>query len=253
MQMNEKKLEKIAKGLLELSLAKLVELPFIDDADPDKMMGSLVQQSNDFLSKFDLSDVLVPYKGNYPKLAHVGNGDVALECGDKRILAEDLTFQEIFEKWNSLVESLQKVRGFELVKDAPADTILPRRSTKGSAGYDFYAPYDIILTPHSCSKLVFLNVKAYMQPDEKLQMYIRSSLAVKSNITLETSGLIDSDYYSNPDNDGNIGVKFRNNGDAPIIITKGTRCCQGVFGKYLVADGDDVNETRTGGYGSTGV
>lgn len=249
MQMNKKKLEKIAKGLLELSLAKLVELPFIDDVDLDKMMGSLVQQSNDFLSKFDLSDVLVPYKGGYPKLVHLGEGNIALQREDKRVDASEMNFQEFFEKWNSVV---QRNRGFEIVKNAPADTILPHRSTKGSAGYDFYAPYDIILTPHSCSKLVFLNVKAYMQPDEKLQMYIRSSLAVKSNITLETSGLIDSDYYSNPDNDGNIGVKFRNNGDAPIIITKGTRCCQGVFGKYLIADGDDVNETRTGGYGSTG-
>lgn len=253
MQMNEDKLEKIAKGLIQLSLIKLTELPFVDDANPDKMMESLIQQSNDLLSKFDLSDVLVPYKGKYPKFVHVGDGDVAIECEDRRIVAEDMTFKEMFEKWNSLAQTPQKIRGFELVKNAPADTILPRRSTKGSAGYDFYAPYDIILTPHNCSKLVFLNVKAYMQPDEKLQMYIRSSLAVKSNITLETSGLIDSDYYSNPDNDGNIGVKFRNNGNEPIVITKGTRCCQGVFGKYLVADGDDVNETRTGGYGSTGA
>lgn len=251
MQMNKKKVKKIVNGLADLCTMKFFEIPFMDQ-HPDKMMASLIHQYNDFLYTFDLSDVFVPYKGGYPKLVHLGEGNVALERDDKRVEATDMTFEEMFEAWNSLVQTSQKIRGFELVKDAPADTILPRRSTKGSAGYDFYAPYDIILTPHSCSKLVFLNVKAYMQPDEKLQMYIRSSLAVKSNITLETSGLIDSDYYSNPDNDGNIGVKFRNNGDAPIIITKGTRCCQGVFGKYLIADGDDVNETRTGGYGSTG-
>lgn len=253
MQMNKEKFKKIANGLFKLSLTKLTELTFVEDIDPDKMICSLVHQSNDFLYSFDLSDVLVPYKGNYPKFVHIGNGDVVFECNDKHIVIEGLTFREAFEKWNFLAESMQKIRGFELVKNAPVDTILPRRSTKGSAGYDFYAPYDIILTPHSCSELVFLNVKAYMQLNEKLQLYIRSSLAVKSNITLETSGLIDSDYYSNPDNDGNIGVKFRNNGDDPFIITKGTRCCQGVFSKYLIADGDDVNETRTGGYGSTGA
>ena len=251
MQMNKKKVKKIVTGLADLCAMKFFEIPFMNQ-NPDKMMASLIHQSNDFLYTFDLSDVFVPYNGGYPKLVHLGEGNVALERDDKRVEATDMTFEEMFEAWNSLVQTSQKIRGFELVKDAPADTILPHRSTKGSAGYDFYAPYDIILTPRSCSKLVFLNVKAYMQPDEKLQMYIRSSLAVKSNITLETSGLIDSDYYSNPDNDGNIGVKFRNNGDAPIIITKGTRCCQGVFGKYLIADGDDVNETRTGGYGSTG-
>lgn len=252
MQMNKKKVEKIVNGLADLCTMKFFEIPFMNQ-NPDKMMASLMHQSNGFLYTFDLSDVFVPYNGGYPKLVHLGEGNVALERDDKRVEATDMTFEEMFEAWNSLVQTPQKTRGFELVKDAPADTILPHRSTKGSAGYDFYAPYDIILTPHSCSKLVFLNVKAYMQPGEKLQMYIRSSLAVKSNITLETSGLIDSDYYSNPDNDGNIGVKFRNNGNEPIVITKGTRCCQGVFGKYLVADGDDVNETRTGGYGSTGT
>lgn len=250
MQINKKKANKIAEHLMNLGLIKMLELPFIEEPDADKMMDSLVEESNEVLAKFDLSDVFLPYKGGYPKLVHLGEGNISLQREDKRVDASEMNFQEFFEKWNSVV---QRNRGFEIVKNAPADTILPHRSTKGSAGYDFYAPYDIILTPHSCSKLVFLNVKAYMQPDEKLQMYIRSSLAVKSNITLETSGLIDSDYYSNPDNDGNIGVKFRNNGDAPIIITKGTRCCQGVFGKYLIADGDDVNETRTGGYGSTGA
>lgn len=249
MQINKKKANKIAECLANLGMMKIIELPFVEDTDPDKMMESLVAESNELLSKFDLSDVFVPYKGGYPKLVHLGEGNIALQREDKRVDASEMNFKEFFEKWNSVV---QRNRGFELVKDAPADTILPRRTTKGSAGYDFYAPYDIMLVPHSCSKLVFLNVKAYMQPDEKLQMYIRSSLAVKSNITLETSGLIDSDYYNNPDNDGNIGVKFRNNGDEPIVIPKGSRCCQGVFGKYLVADGDDVNETRTGGYGSTG-
>lgn len=250
MQINKKKANKIAECLANLGMMKMLELPFIEEPDADKMMDSLVEESNEVLAKFDLSDVFLPYKDGYPKLVHLGEGNIALQREDKRVDASEMNFQEFFEKWNSVV---QRNRGFEIVKNAPADTILPRRTTKGSAGYDFYAPYDIMLVPHSCSKLVFLNVKAYMQPDEKLQMYIRSSLAVKSNITLETSGLIDSDYYSNPDNDGNIGVKFRNNGDEPIIITKGTRCCQGVFGKYLIADGDDVNETRTGGYGSTGA
>lgn len=249
MQMNKKKANKIAECLANLGMMKMLELPFIEEPDANKMMDSLVEESNELLSKFDLSDIFVPYKGGYPKLVHLGEGNIALQREDKRVDASEMNFKEFFEKWNSVV---QRNRGFEIVKNAPADTILPRRSTKGSAGYDFYAPYDIMLVPHSCSKLVFLNVKAYMQPDEKLQMYIRSSLAVKSNITLETSGLIDSDYYNNPDNDGNIGVKFRNNGDEPIVIPKGSRCCQGVFGKYLVADEDDANETRTGGYGSTG-
>lgn len=144
------------------------------------------------------------------------------------------------------------MRKFYPVKNAPADTVLPKRGSKYSAGYDFFAPCDIPIPANSCTKLIFLNVKAEIPKDEYLQLVIRSSVAVKYGIVLETSGVIDADYFGNPDNDGNIGVKFRNNSETNYLIKKGERCCQGIFLKYGVVDDDDVTNERAGGYGSTG-
>lgn len=142
---------------------------------------------------------------------------------------------------------------FEAVKNAPLDTQLPKRSTQCSAGYDFYAPKDIIVPANGATELVFLNIKAMMPSNIYLQMIIRSSLAVKHNIVLETSGVIDADYYGNKDNDGNIGIKLRNNGDKNYFIKKGERIAQGVFLQYYLTDNDNAEGTRNGGYGSTGI
>ena len=150
------------------------------------------------------------------------------------------------------INGLNRLRGFELVKDAPEDTILPTRATDGSAGYDFYAPTDIIIYGKSRTVNTFLNVKAYMQKNEYLQLKIRSSLAVKHCIMLETSGVIDSDYYGNPTTDGNISIVLRNNSDVTYKIKKGERICQGIFMNYLTADDDTSLGVRKGGFGSSG-
>lgn len=141
---------------------------------------------------------------------------------------------------------------FEAVKYASADTKLPERKTKFAAGYDFYAPHDIIIPAHDDSGLVWFDVKAAMPHNMYLQLHIRSSLAVHHDIMLETSGVIDADYYGNIDNDGNIAAKFRNYGDEMFVIKKGERCMQGIFMKYAVADNDTASGIRSGGYGSTG-
>ena len=136
--------------------------------------------------------------------------------------------------------------------DAPESTKLPQRSTKFSAGYDFYAPTDIFIPAGGESVLVPLNVKAIMPGDMVLMLFIRSSLAVKLNLSLVNSvGIIDSDYANNPNNDGNIGVKFRNNGSETIIIREGERCMQGIFVRYFVTEDDNATDERVGGYGST--
>lgn len=143
-------------------------------------------------------------------------------------------------------------RGFEPVHGAPEDTILPVRGSDKAAGYDFYAPNDILVPAHGKSELVFFNVKAYMEPDEFLYMRIRSGMATKHEIMLETSGVIDADYYGNPTTDGNIATVFRNNSNVSYTIKKGERCCQGIFIKYLTVDDDNSLGARRGGYGSTG-
>ena len=157
-----------------------------------------------------------------------------------------------------------KTRGFEVCKGYENESIiLPERSTKNSAGYDFRAAEDITIpsyynTVSSSGEqlkpiLVKTGVKAYMLSDEVLYLYNRSSNPIKKGLVLANSvGVIDSDYYSNPDNDGHIMVAFYNFNPFEVKISKGEKIAQGVFMKYLIADSDDAQNERIGGFGSTG-
>ena len=126
-------------------------------------------------------------------------------------------------------------------------SIMVYRAQLGAAN-----PTDIFIPAGGESVLVPLNVKAIMPGDMVLMLFIRSSLAVKFNLSLVNSvGIIDSDYANNPNNDGNIGVKFRNSGCENIIIREGERCMQGIFVRYFVTEDDHASGERVGGYGST--
>lgn len=145
----------------------------------------------------------------------------------------------------------QKIRGFELVKGETNLDLLPKRSTQHSAGYDFVAAETITIDPGAI-KLVPTNAKAYMQEGEVLYLYDRSSNPRKRGIVLSNSvGVIDKDYYGNPDNDGNIHAQFTNITNDVVTIEKGTAMMQGVFMPFLLADDDDASGVRVGGFGST--
>ena len=91
-----------------------------------------------------------------------------------------------------------------------------------------------------------------MQDDEVLILANRSSNPGKKGLILANSiGVVDSDYYGNPDNDGHIMFAFFNFKDEDIEIKKGERIGQGMFQKYLVTDNDIAGGERTGGFGST--
>ena len=95
-----------------------------------------------------------------------------------------------------------------------------------------------------------------MQAGEVLYMYDRSSNPRKKGLVLINSvGVIDKDYYNNPDNEGHMFMQMRNFTDEEVVIEKGERVVQGVFMPFLVADGDEnqEKEERTGGFGSTGA
>ena len=147
-------------------------------------------------------------------------------------------------------------RGLEIVnegskKNKGIDTTLPTRGTQYSAGYDFYSPIDIEIQPHD-KVCIWSDVKAYMQEGEVLLLYVRSSIGIKKGLRLSNgTGVIDSDYYSNPDNDGNIGLSLYNYTNEVVKIEKGERICQGVFIPFLVADNGNTYNSRTGGIGST--
>lgn len=147
-----------------------------------------------------------------------------------------------------------KQRGFEIVAAWRDKGIhLPNRKTEKSAGYDIESAADVDLLP---GKVVLIptGLKAYMGADEYLGIHIRSSMAIKRGIILiNSTGIIDADYYNNPDNEGHIMVAVYNTTSKTVHVKKGDRVAQGIFARYLKTDDDAAAGKRTGGVGSTGV
>lgn len=144
-------------------------------------------------------------------------------------------------------------RCFEIVKGfESAGVVLPTRATSSSAGYDFRSLEEVTLHPGE-SALISTGVKAKMPKDEVLLLFVRSSLAIKRGLGLANGvGVIDSDYYGNPSNDGEIKIGIRNFGNEDVVIQKGDRIAQGIFVVYSVVDEDDASSSREGGFGSSG-
>lgn len=131
------------------------------------------------------------------------------------------------------------------------DIILPKRSTRNSAGYDFYSLYDITIKPNE-RVVIPTGIKVCMNEKEFLGIYIRSSLGFKYNIRMcNQVGIIDADYYNNKDNEGHIFVCLQDESDKEVVIKKGDRFVQGIFMSYLITDDDCATDTRNGGIGST--
>ena len=94
-----------------------------------------------------------------------------------------------------------------------------------------------------------------MQEGEFLGLHIRSSAAIKRGLRLVNNvGIIDADYYNNPDNEGHIMVAIENTKAEAVVLEKDECIAQGIFYSFLLADDDDkaVKEERKGGIGSTG-
>lgn len=147
-----------------------------------------------------------------------------------------------------------KIRGFEIVEDKfrkfpDVDVKLPQRGTSQAMAYDFYSPDNYTVQPGQIVK-IFTDVKAYMQNGEALILNVRSSMGGKFMLA-NTQGWIDCDYYSNPDNDGNIGIFLKNISNNILYIKKDDRIAQGMFIPFLVADNGNTDELRKGGFGST--
>lgn len=129
---------------------------------------------------------------------------------------------------------------------------LPHRATAGSAGYDFYAPYDVKLVPGETAKIP-TGIRALIEPGWVLKLYPRSGLGFKYRLQLNnTVGIIDSDY-SDSDNEGHIFIKITNdsNEGKTLDIPAGTGFAQGIFVEYGITVDDDADGVRNGGFGST--
>ena len=131
-------------------------------------------------------------------------------------------------------------------------TRLPRRATKGSAGYDFFSPIDFTLAPGETINFPS-GIRARIDDGWVLLIYPRSGLGFKYRLQLDNSvGIVDSDYY-NSDNEGHIFFKITNDSkeNKEIHIERGAAFAQGIFVPFGITLDDVVTAERNGGLGST--
>ena len=161
-----------------------------------------------------------------------------------------------------------------------AEMLIPKRGTAASAGYDFVVAEDIIIPPYvslmseintsECHPmtlaemaaltkrtgakptLVSSGVKCEIPSNMYLELSVRSSTPLKYWLIMANSvGIIDADYYNNPDNEGEIFFQMINLSPFPIQLRKGDKIGQGIFKEYRIAADDNAKGNRTGGFGST--
>ena len=142
----------------------------------------------------------------------------------------------------------EKVIGYE-----EQEIKLPERSTACSAGYDFFAIEDTHVFGKGLVTYVKTGVKVKLENNQFLMLCNRSSNPKKKELVLMNGvGIIDSDYYGNPDNDGEICFAFSSSNITGSFIRKGDKIGQGIIMKYDITEDDSASGVRTGGFGSTG-
>ena len=140
----------------------------------------------------------------------------------------------------------------EQIEKIYEEIVLPKRATKGSAGYDFYSPLSFTLKPGETIKIP-TGIRVYMEEGWVLKCYPRSGLGFKYRLQMNnTVGIIDSDYY-NSDNEGHIFAKITNdsNEGKEVSLNEKEGFMQGIFVEYGITFDDEVSEVRNGGFGST--
>ena len=148
---------------------------------------------------------------------------------------------------------IYRSRGFEVVRPdmrrTDGEVTLPTRGTSRAMDYDFYANANYTVKPNEIVK-IWSDVKAYMNDNECLILNVRSSMGGKFMLA-NSQGWIDSDFYGNESNDGNIGIFLKNISNETLEIKRGDRIAQGAFFNFLVADNGNTDNERKGGFGST--
>lgn len=159
-----------------------------------------------------------------------------------------VSFEQFQEGWTDTFGPEDKSR----IQEIYDGIRLPARATKGSAGYDFFAPAAFTLKPGETVKIP-TGIRAEMEEEWVLKCYPRSGLGFKYRLQLNnTVGIIDSDYFYS-DNEGHIFAKITNdtNEGKTVEIPAGTGFMQGIFVEYGITVDDQADGIRNGGFGST--
>ena len=151
-------------------------------------------------------------------------------------------FQQDLEKVCPWFDEAQSLRMYESIQ-------LPVRATKGSAGYDFFLPFDLELAPQETIRIPS-GIRCRMTPGWVLMLFPRSSLGFRYQMRLDnTAGIIDEDYHG-AENEGHIIIRFT--AEKTLKLPAGSAFAQGVFLPYGICEDDEADLVRQGGFGSTG-
>ena len=162
---------------------------------------------------------------------------------------EKVSFEQFSASMKSEIYGCQNVSE-GLLKAMWETIILPERSTVGSAGYDFRAPFAFTLRPGESIKIP-TGIRVLIEDGWFLACLPRSGLGFKYHIGLaNTCGIVDSDY-ARSDNEGHIFAKLVNNGTRDVTIHTGDGFMQGIFLPFGITYTDDTDGIRNGGFGST--
>ena len=116
-----------------------------------------------------------------------------------------VSFEQFKESWDDSFPGASE----EEIKEIYDQIKLPKRATRGSAGYDFFSPVDFELKPGETIKIP-TGIRVFIESDWVLNIFPRSGLGFKFRLQMNnTVGIIDSDYFYS-DNEGHIFVKLTN-------------------------------------------
>ena len=159
-----------------------------------------------------------------------------------------VSFEQFKESWDDSFPGASE----EEIKEIYDQIKLPKRATRGSAGYDFFSPVDFELKPGETIKIP-TGIRVFIESDWVLNIFPRSGLGFKYRLQLNnTVGVIDSDYF-NSDNEGHIFIKITNdsNENKTVELNSGQGFAQGIFMPFGLVEDDDTTDHRNGGFGST--
>jgi dUTP pyrophosphatase len=147
------------------------------------------------------------------------------------------------------IAKFYKVSKEQFNREGYESIILPKRATSGSAGYDFFAPYNFTLEPNE-EIIIDTGIRAKIDDGWVLVILPRSGSGFKYGVRLaNTAGVIDADYF-NADNEGHIKIKLIG-GSKTYSVSAGDAFAQGIFLPFGITEDDECTEERHGGFGST--
>lgn len=162
---------------------------------------------------------------------------------------EKVSYEQFEKDWIKTFS--EDTENKEFIKEVYENIKLPKRSSTGSAGYDFFMPVDFSFDPGS-EGIIPTGIRCVDMPtDCVLMVYSRSGLGTKYKFNIaQNVAVIDSDY-SGAKNEGHIFIRMVNNGNQGIDFDSGDAFCQGVLMQYGITIDDNADGKRTGGFGSS--